>query len=272
MVEFVKNQIESRIIFIVFILLSAFWIFLQFADPVDNSGHKFFGAIYGIIAIFGMIWGFGVSKIWGFTKSVMGRALLLFSLGLFAQEFGQITLSVYDYVLHIEGHYPSLGDVGYFGSIPLYIWGVLLLAKASGVRLGLNTLMSKLQAVIIPLVILLAGYFLFLQGYTFDWSDPVKIFLDFGYPLGQAIYVSLAFLTYLLSRGILGGAMKNGILIILFALLIQFMADYTFLYQSSQGTWHVGQINDYMYLCAYFLMTLGLLRFKGIYQKLREQR
>ena len=87
---------------------------------------------------------------------------------------------------------------------------------------------------------LAVGYFLFLQGYEFDWSDPLKVFLDFGYPFGQAIYVSIAILTYLLSRGILGGIMKGKILFILFALCMQFLSDYTFLYQSSKGTWSVG--------------------------------
>ena len=53
--------------------------------------------------------------------------------------------------------------------------------------------------------------------------------------------------------------MKNKILFVLFALVIQFLCDYTFLYQSSKGIWQVGGVNDYMYLVAYFVMTLALI-------------
>ena len=143
--------------------------------------------------------------------------------------------------------------------MPLYTYGVLLLAQASGVKIKLQSYGSKVQAIFIPIIMLVIGYMLFLQGYKFDWSNPIKIFLDFGYPLGQAIYVSIALLTYFLSKGMLGGVMKNRILFIVFALVIQFLSDYTFLYQSNRGLYQVGGINDYMYLVAYFLMTFALL-------------
>ncbi len=111
-------------------------------------------------------------------------------------------------------------------------------------------------------MLLAYSYWVFLKGYEFDWSAPLKIFLEFGYPLGQAIYVSLAILTLFLTRGVLGGVMKNRVLFVLFALLMQYLADYTFLYQASQETWAAGGINDYMYLASYFIMALALLQFR----------
>ena len=264
MLESIRNYWQARVAVGLFLALTLFWIILQLGffkntTIFDHSVAKFFGVVYGLMALWGGIWGINVSKKWGFYKSITGRAIIMFSLGLFAQEFGQLVLSYIDYVLHIQGAYPSIGDIGFFGSIPLYIYGVLLLAKASGVKLKLKSYGNKIQAILIPVVMLVIGYILFLQGYSFDWSQPIKIFLDFGYPFGQAIYISIALLTYLLSRGVLGGVMKSKILFILFALAIQFLSDYTFLYQSSKGTWQVGGINDYMYLCAYFIMTLALL-------------
>ncbi len=264
----IKSSREAKIIIILFVLLTVFWGYLQIVIPTDIEVHTFFGAIYGVVALFGAIFGFRVSIKWGFLKSIIGRAIAMFSLGLLAQEFGQVTLSYFHYALGKEGLYPSLGDVGFFGSIPLYIYGVILLAHASGVKIRLQSFVNKLQTIIIPLVMLGVGYFLFLQEYNFDWSNPIKIFLDFGYPFGQAIYISLAILTYLLSKGVLGGIMKSKILFILFALSIQFLSDYTFLYQTSRGTWHVGEINDYMYLVAYFLMTLGLIQLKTVLNQL----
>lgn len=270
MLDTVKNNLQAKIGLVIFVFFTLFWLYLHMVIPNDHIYHKLFGAVYGIMALVGGIWGLNVSKKWGGLKSVMGKAIFMFSVGLLAQEFGQLAYSYNDYVLHQEGLYPSWGDLGYFGSIPLYIYGISLLGQASGVKIKLKSLKHKLQAVFIPLVILSVGYFMFLQGYKFNWSKPLTIFLDFGYPFGQAIYISLAILTYSLSTGILGGIMKNKIRFILFALLIQFLSDYTFLYQNAKGTWHVGEINDYMYFLAYFIMTLGLLQFNTVLSKLRK--
>lgn len=269
MIETLKKEWSAQVASVILFILTVWWFVSPSVAVLPQD--RFYGdfpSIYGVMALWGGVWGMIIASKWGFLKSVMGKAIIMFSLGLFAQVFGQLAYAYFAFYQHIEVPYPSLGDVGYFGSIPLYIVGVLYLAKVSGVKIGLKSVMNQLQAVIIPLVVLAGGYFLFLKGYAFDWSNPVKVFLDFGYPLGQAIYISLALLTVLLSRGVLGGIMKSKILFILFALFVQFLSDYTFLYQSSRGTWVAGGINDYMYLIAYFLMTLALLQLKTVLSKL----
>ena len=110
----------------------------------------------------------------------------------------------------------------------------------------------------------------FLKNYEFDWSNLLKVFLDFGYPLGQAFYVSLALLTFLLSKEFLGGLMKPKVLIILFALAVQYMADYNFLTQVNNGTWINGGYGDYIYLLAYFLMTIALINLGSVFEKIQE--
>lgn len=275
MIETIKKEVEAKIVIIIFSFLTIWWLINNLIIGNENIRYDTFfdfGGLYGLVALLGGIWGIRVARKWGGVKSVMGKAILMFSFGLLAQEFGQVTYALYNDLYKTPGPYPSLGDIGFFGSIPLYIYGILLLAKASGVKIGLKSFESKLQAIIIPLVMLVVAYFLFLQGYEFDWTNPIKVFLDFGYPMGQAIYISIALLTYLLSRNILGGIMKGKILFILFALCIQFLSDYTFLYQSSRGTWSVGGINDYMYLVAYFFMTLGLLQLNTVLGKLRDRK
>jgi hypothetical protein len=260
-----KNQLVMgrNVTILIFLIFTSYWIVTQIF-PVYNTHHQIysFSTIYGLLALWGALCGLIISKKWGGFRSVIGRAIIMFSLGLLAQEFGQLVYSYYYIVLQLPtAYYPSLGDLGFFGSIPLYIYGILLLAKASGVKIGLKSFESKIQAIVIPLGVLILGYSLFLQGYNFDWSNPLKVFLDFGYPFGQAIYVSIAILTYLLSKGVLGGVMRNKVRFILFALCIQFLADYTFLYQTSNGSWVDGGINDFIYLISYFIMTLGLLQF-----------
>jgi hypothetical protein len=268
----VHKEWHAKAAILLFLLLTGYWIFgLQNPAAYETRFFGDFPSIYGVMALWGGFWGVVIANKWGGLKSIMGKAMLMFSLGLFAQVFGQLAYAYIAFFKNAEVPYPSIGDVGYFGSIPLYIFGVLLLAQASAVKIGLQSFGSKLQALLIPLVMLGAGSFLFLQDYSFDWSNPLKIFLDFGYPLGQAIYISLAILTYLLSRGVLGGVMKNKILFIIFALCIQFLADYTFLYQSSRGIWQVGGINDFMYLIAYFIMTLALIQFETLFKELKHE-
>lgn len=210
------------------------------------------------------------SRVWGGFRSLIGRALMMFGLGLFFQVFGQIAYSYYIYVLHIDVPYPSLGDIGYFGSIPFYIYGVYLLTKVSGVKVGMRTLVNKAQAILIPVGMLIFSYVIFLRNYTFDFSNPLAVFLDFGYPLGQAIYVSIAILTYTLSRNILGGIMRKKILFLVFALVAQYLADYVFLFQVSTDTWRLGGFNEWMYLASYFLMTFAILQFKTAYDELKH--
>ncbi len=272
MSEIIKNAWQAKGTIVLFFLLTLWWIL----DPIilgQNHKRVFgdFASIYFLMAVWGGIWGIITTMKWGGLKSLMGKAIFMFSLGLFAQAFGELAYAYYSFIMQVkEVPYPSLGDLGYFGSIPLYIYGTLLLAKASGTNIKLKSLGHKLQAIIIPFIMLTIGYVLFLRGYEFDWSNPLKVFLDFGYPLAQAIYISLAILTYLLSKGILGGIMKSKILIILFALLIQFLSDYNFLYQVSRGEWITGGYGNFLYLSAYFLMTLGIIQFNTVYKKLHD--
>ncbi len=270
MLDRFRLDVLSLIATIFFVSYTAWWLALQFIFTSDKFQLDLFTVTYGFIAVWGGLWGIEIARSWGGFKSAMGKVILFFSFGLLAQELGQLIYTYYIYVLGVEVPYPSLGDIGYFGSIPLYIIGTIYLAKVAGVRISMRSVLSKFQALVIPIFILGGAYLVFLQNYTFDWSLPLTIFLDFGYPLGQAIYISIALLTYFLSRSLLGGVMKNKILLILFALLVQFIADFTFLYQASRGEWAISGINDFIYLAAYFMMAIGILQLKSVVKKLQE--
>lgn len=245
----------------IYLLLVFWWIFDPFIlGPNHRRILGDFASIYFLMALWGSIWGMWISKKWGWFTSVTGKTILMFSLGLFAQAFGECVYAYYTFYLHVKIPYPSLGDLGYFGSIPFYIYGTILLAKASGVQIKLQSVEHKLVAIIMPVTLLVIGYFLFLQDYIFDWSRPVKTFLDLGYPLGQAVYISIALLTYFLSKGRPDGGMKNKSLFIFVALCAQYLSDYNFLYQFSRGTWVTGGFGNFLYLTAFFLMTLALFQ------------
>lgn len=269
MLDTIQKEFPAKISILIFTLFTLWWVFLEFIlkNP-ESTNNLLFSGTYGVMALLGGIVGMKSSFRWGGYKSVLGRSIFMFALGLLLQEFGQIAYSVY-YQFHIEVPYPSLGDVGYFLSIPCYIYGVILLARASGVRIHLNSFLQKIQALLIPLGMLILGYYFFLRGYEFDWTKPLVIFLDFGYPMGEAIYISLAIVTYLLSRNVLGGIMRSKILFILFALVVQFLADYLFLYQSHQGAFYPAGISDYLYLVSYLFMTLALIQLNSVAKTLK---
>ena len=270
MLETIKKDRRTKITIMLFAFLTAWWMILYFSGLKENFNNYFFGASYGILALLGGIWGLQIANKWGGVKSVMGKAIILLSLGLLAEEFGQIVFSTYNIFLGVEIPYPSLADVGYFGNIPLYILGIIYLAKASGIHFTFKKLSSKIQLIFFPALMLTLSYLFFLQKYEFDWSNPLRIFLDFGYPMGQAIYISIALLIYSLSKNILGGIMKSRILLLLLAFTAQYLADYNFLLQNSRGTWYNAGYGDYLYLLAYFIMTLGLLQLDAVLNKLQH--
>lgn len=250
---------QSTAILIYFCLMTIWWLVTPFIRTVNYDRYFFdFGNIYGLVAAWGGVWGIAVAMQYKKQKN-LSKAILFIAIGLLLQEFGQLGYAVYYFLWNIQIPYPSVGDIGYFGSALAYIVGVYYLAKSVGINLKLKTFQNQLLAVVVPTLMLMLGYLLFLQHYQFDWSQPVRIFLDFGYPFVQAIYVSIAMLIYLLSRDI-EGLVNRQIGLIVIALVWQFICDYTFLYQASKETWQVNGGNDYMYLVSYVLMSVIVLK------------
>lgn len=264
----IKSKIQI-LLTVVFLAYVAWWASFQSIVQDQGVSVQRFGATYGVVALIGAVVGFVAARRWGGFKTVMGRALMFYALGLLAQEAGQIIYTYYIYGAKIQIPYPSWGDLAYFGSVLLYIYATVLLAKAVGVRFSLKRKMYKLVTFLVFAAILTTSYWVFLHNHQYDTSHPLTVFLDFGYPMGQAIYISLAVTAYLLSRRMLGGVMRAGILIVILALFIQYIADFTFLYQSSRGTWLTGRWNDLTYLIAYFVLASAMVKFLLTYKNLR---
>jgi hypothetical protein len=269
-----KTLIKHKLFWAIWALFGAFtvwWLYIHFglhAVGSDDPNNKRFTVAYGIIALYGGIIGLFAAKKWGGFKSLLGRTIMLFAFGLLAQEVGQLFYTYYIYFQHTEVPYPSLGDIGYFGSVLFYIAGTILLVKTSGARFSLRNLSNKILLLLIPLAMLATSYTIFLKGY--EYSNALTAVLDFGYPLGQAIYISLAILAYLLSRKLLGGYMRKAIVFIIAALVVQYIADSTFLYQVQKGTWYAGGWNDYVYVVSYSMMTVALLKLHATYNQFRD--
>jgi len=236
-----KLQIIIPLIYLAFV---AWWLSFQHVVTQEGTSVQWFSSTYGVMALIGSLVGLAAAKKWGGWKTVLGKSLTLFSLGLLAQEAGQLIYAYYIYVDKIQIPYPSWGDVAYFGSVLLYISAAWFLAKAIGTRFSLSDAKYKVVAVVVPVVLLITSYAVLLHNHQYDTSHPLTVFLDFGYPMGQAIYVSIAIVAFLLSRKSLGGVLRKGIMLILLALLIQYASDSTFIYQNSRQTYYSGGADD----------------------------
>lgn len=255
----------AKIASVYFLLLFLWWLKIYGGGQEVGSENYLFNLSYFFFNLGGGLGGlFIAQRKWGGFSSAVGRGLSFLSLGLLGQGFGLLIWTYYNLVLKVEVPYPSLADIGYFSLIPFYSIAMFNFAKASGAKFALRTLSGRLQVILIPLVMLFVSYTLFLKDVGVDFANPLKTFLDFGYPLGEAFSVSLGLLTFSLSRGLLGGKMKSRILFVIVALVFQYITEFTFLYTAGLELYYNASFVDLMYATAYFLMTLGLLSFARI--------
>lgn len=258
--DFFKQKVMIGIVVVFFSIFTIWWLFLSPLSIDSSLDHKRFiwGSCYQLIAILGGLFGLFVAKSFGWLKSFFGRSITFFSIGLLLQSFGQSVYSYYNLIANVQAPYPSLGDVGFFGSVIFYILGIIYLSKILEAHLS-QKLQYKIQVVIVPIFVLIGAYLIFLKDYEFDWTDKLKTFLDFGYPLGQAFYVSLAVSALLISTKVLGGIFKKPITLFLLALIMQYLSDFYFLVQANAGNWYVGGIGDFLYMLSYLIMTLSII-------------
>jgi hypothetical protein len=262
-----KNKLQL-LVTLLFVGFIGWWISFQHIVDKQGSSVNWFENTYGLVALIGSIIGFFAMKKWGGSKTVLGKSLMFFALGLFAQEAGQLVSSYYTQIAKEQLPYPSFGDVAYFGSVLLYICAAIFLTKMAGVKFSLRQRGYKVVAVAIPLILLVFSYAVLLHGHQYDTTKPLTVFLDAGYPIGQACYISIAIVAYLLSRKLMGGIMKAGFILVIVALLAQYVSDFTFIYESHRNAYVPGKFDDLLYLIAYYVMTLAMIKFLGIYKGL----
>ncbi len=267
MLQTISKSKLFYLLLIYYFVLVWWWIHIYFSGIKDAPQNYYYGFFYAFIALAGGLNGLFVSRTWGGFKSLMGKAVIFMSIGLLLECFGQFLWSYYNIVAKVEMPFPSMADIGYFLMIPSYTLGALFFAKAAGAKYAFKELRANILTIIgIPAIMLIAVYFLLLQSNTINLSsaiETIRTFLNYYSPIGEGITISIAILSYILFRKYLGGSMKSRILFILFALVIDFLAGMTFLYQAATGTYYNGGINDLMFTTSFAIMAIGLLTFKS---------
>ncbi len=271
--DFFKQFIDSKwtkILSAIFAILVIWWITIFARGLEEGFENDYFTLAYPILALMGGVAGLVFARKWGGFKSKLGMSIYMFSFGLLAQFFGQLLYSYYIFILGVEVPYPSLGDASYLASVVFYIFGSYELAKVSGIKLSFKSISGKLKSFGIPLLILVVSYLVLMKDYDFTSATPLLLFFDFGFPIGQAIYVSFAILALLISKDILGGMMRKPIMLLILALILQFISDFSFSYQFSQGVVYTGDILDLLYCTSYFLMAISLFSIGNMFYKVQE--
>src|ERR1035438_10224201 len=116
-----KNKLQTFAT-LVFLGFFVWWISFQHVVTKLGLSVQWFGSTYAFLALMGAIVGFVAARKWGGFKTILGKALMFFSIGLLAQAAGQLIGDYYVVWAHQSTiPYPSWDDVAYFGSILFYI-------------------------------------------------------------------------------------------------------------------------------------------------------
>lgn len=254
----------TKIITIIYIFTAFYWTFLTI-----NTGHSshvaglYLQILLFIIPFLGAIVGFMNAKLWGGAKSAVGKAITYISLGTLTWSLGMLIWNYYIFLAKVEVPYPSLADVAFILSWPLWTLGVVYLSKATGVRYALREAKGKVLLVIVPLIAIALSYYLLIEVarggvIELDASSGWKLFFDLFYPIGSVIIFTMALAFFSLSSGFLGGKYKFPITILIVAFVINFFSDFLFSYTTTNETYFNGHMVDFLFATAMYLLALSL--------------
>jgi len=239
-----------------------FWFFLA-SNPENTSAGLQMQLLLFVIPLIGAIVGFCNANRWGGLKSYLGKAVGFVSAGTLFWAIGMLIWCYYIFIAKVEIPYPSFADAAFILSWPLWTIGVLHLSKATGVKFALREISGKILIVVVPLVAIALAYYLLVpvaRGGVIDF-DPTqtwKLFFDLFYPIGSAVIFTLTLTFFTLSSGFLGGKYRLPIVILMLAFLVNFFADITFSYTTTNETYFNGYYPDMLFATGMFLFSLSL--------------
>ena len=267
------NKYQKFLIFYILFLL-IFWIALFFSNKTDSFWNYFYSFAFSLVPLIGGYIGCFLAEEWGGFKSAVGKAVFFISLGSFSWGAGSMVWSYYNFFMDVVAPYPSLADIGFVISLPLWILGIVNLSKATGAKFSLKRKRGKALLLILPIIIIIISYYLLVvvaRGgvlLSIDDGFNLKLVLDLIYPIGDVVILSLALLIFGLSFNYLGGLYKYSILAILFGFGVMYVADFVFSYTTTLGTFYNGNFGDLIFTLALSLISFGVLGFA--YPKIRN--
>jgi len=254
----------AKIITIIYCVTAVFWILLTI-----NTGHSshpaglYLQILLFIIPFLGALLGLRNAKLWGGLKSAVGKSIFFLSLGTLAWSIGMLAWNYFIFIAKVEVPYPSLADAAFILSWPLWTLGVIYLSKATGVRFALRSAVGKILLFVVPAIAMVASYYLLIEVgrggvIELDVSSVLKLFFDLFYPIGTAVILAMVLTFFTLSFNFLGGKYKTPIVLLTAAFVVNYFADFTFSYTTTNGTYFNGHFVDFLFVTAMYLLVLSL--------------
>lgn len=228
-----------------------FNVFLYLNPNKETLFNYAFNVLYAFIYLLGAVVAYSGVKKYG-LKSLLGKSLIFYAIGLSSYTAGQLIWAYYNLVLKIATPYPGLPDV-FFILFSLFVAiGFIYLVRSIGGKITARLIFEFIILFIVLFSILIS----FLGTYiSFDiLSDPTNI-LNLAYPALDSFLVALAVTGV---RTVMGTAYPY-LLIFAFAPLLQAISDTVFSSRLAYGIYWNGDVSDTLFTVSGVLFTLGII-------------
>jgi hypothetical protein len=259
-----NKKLKISIILSISAILLIYWLGLFVTHTKYHMVNYWWQIILAVLAIVGGFFGMVTAKHWSWLKSGVGKGVFFVSLGVVMWGIGQAGWSYFVIKDPSQQVPPThILDVIYFSSIPLWMYGMLQLSKATGAKFALKKPAAKILIILWTIIMVVVSYYLLVvlaRGGTkyFHQNTFWEAFFDLGYAIGDAINITLALAIFGLSWEQLGGRFKRPIVGILSGFLFIFLADLLFSYYDGKGVYYNGHWTDLLYLLMVTVFAVAL--------------
>jgi hypothetical protein len=259
-----NKKLKIGIIAIASSLLLIWWTYLYINNMKAEPLNYWWQVGLAVLSIVAGTLGLLTAGKWSWLKSGVGKGIFFIALGLIMWGLGQLGWGYY--TIAYPGQeivYNKIIDLLYFASIPLWIYGIISLSKATGAKFGLKSIKAKGLVVVYILLLTAISYYLLIvvaRGGSSYFQDQTvwNAFFDLAYAIGDAINLILAVVIFGFSWKYLGGKFRKPIVIILFSFALIYVADLLFSYLDGRGLYYNGDKSDLLYLTMVAVMGTGL--------------
>jgi len=247
-----------------------------------------FNPLIALVALVpALVFGSSVARAFG-LRTKAGSAALAFAAGIVAWCLGNLVWFWYNTCTSwgalgcdaaISAPYPSAADVGFIALLPCYAFAMVQLARmlATGWRDVLRLAWVPLVVAAVTVYVMFPSFsiagvevpnrsLLFDDGYT-----HAQVVFSVLYAITDAILLSMAIVIALRARHAAGGIFLRPMLCAAAALTLQYVADLVFNIRVANDTSFAGDIADFLYFWAMFVMVLGIYLLGRAHRRLQLQ-
>ena len=264
------------IISVIYFITSVFWVAFillsghaaTYEGPIFEYLLKPFLIGIMLLSLAGGFFGLLRSRESGGWQGGIGKGMIILSLGFLSWGLAMVIWNYYLFFFMWEVPYPSLADIFFALAVILWIYGILRLGKATGVKFSLKSIWAKLTVIVVPLAILCISYYLLFiiaRGGVLDLNRSfLQIFIEFLVSLLDVMLLttaSLVFIFTLLSHATFDRRYKGALFLLLFCFASNYIADFIFFFVNvgKNPAYFNGHIVDYLYTTLLFLGPMGVL-------------